>query len=163
MPFALALRFSLFAHKTQINNLSYRLPVGRYIERASINRRYVCWLTIDRYISTNYRPCVERYIYRHYLKYTRSRKTTTAIATRRWRNKRFNDLNNGLARVFSTLYVTKPSLKKQEHEITYLCGKKGTSTTNYSRFLTSNRRQHSMLCWRENLSPLATMKTSSHS
>ena len=40
--FTVALRLSFFACKTQKLHLFYRLPVGRYINRVSINSRFVC-------------------------------------------------------------------------------------------------------------------------
>ena len=60
--------------------------------------------------------CVERYIGKTLPAVLKIKKTTTAMATRGWRNKIFHELNDGLARVFNN-FVSWPSLEKQESEI----------------------------------------------
>ena len=51
------------------------------------------------------------------------KQTTTATATRTWKNKRYNEQNNSVR-----LYISEPSYTKQQREITK------TATANYFNF-----------------------------
>lgn len=92
--------------------------------------------------------CVERYISIHHLRHTWSEKTTMAMATRGWRNKRFHELHNGLARLFYNFVRFLAVLDKTRTWNPL----KVNPMTNYLRWLRTVSRIP-MPSWRENLAP----------
>ena len=100
---------------------------------------------------------------RHCLHYIWSKKTTTAMATRGWRNKRFREVNDRLARVFYNFVRFLVVFGKTRTSNRLTMRKKEPQWLIIQVFWLRTVGHIPMLSWRENLAPLATRKTSKHS